>query len=44
MNSCCKNNIKTKKCKRKDGKVFDIPRKFSKKNTRQLLRVGSLYP
>jgi hypothetical protein len=31
MNSCCKNNIKTKKCKRKDGKVFDLPRKFSKK-------------
>ena len=31
MNSCCKNNIKTKKCKRKDGKVFNLPRKFSKK-------------
>ena len=28
---CCKSDEKSKKCKRKDGKVFKLPRRFSKK-------------
>ena len=31
IKSCCNINNKTKKCKRKDGKVFKLPRKFSKR-------------
>ena len=27
---CCNADNKTKKCKRRDGKVFDLPRRFSK--------------
>lgn len=31
INTCCKSNNKTKKCIRKDGKVFSLPRRFTKK-------------
>lgn len=31
MKHCCYSNNKTKKCIRKDGKIFNLPRKFSKK-------------
>ena len=31
MKSCCKITKMTKKCKRKDGKVFYLPRKFTRK-------------
>ena len=31
MKDCCKITNKTKKCKRKDGKVFSFPRRFTKK-------------
>ena len=30
MKSCCNITNKSKKCKRKDGKIFKLPRKFSK--------------
>jgi predicted DNA-binding WGR domain protein len=29
--NCCLHNSKTKKCVRKDGKIFNLPRKFSRK-------------
>ena len=29
--NCCKATKKNKKCKRKDGKFFSLPRRFSKK-------------
>ena len=36
---CCKLNESTekklKKCRRKDGKIFDLPRRFSKKKCRK---------
>ena len=32
MKHCCKINNTTKKCKRKDGKIFSFPRRFSKKS------------
>ena len=32
MINCCKKREKTKKCKRKDGKIFKLPRKFTKKS------------
>lgn len=31
VNNCCKTTKKAKKCRRKDGKLFKLPRKFSKK-------------
>ena len=31
IKNCCRTNNKTKKCKRSDGKVFHLPRRFSKK-------------
>ena len=31
IKNCCRSNNKTKKCKRSDGKVFNLPRRFSKK-------------
>jgi hypothetical protein len=31
MRDCCKTGKKAKKCKRKDGKVFNLPRRFTKK-------------
>ena len=31
MINCCKINSKTKKCFRRDGKVFNLPRRFTKK-------------
>ena len=32
MKNCCSKTLKkSKKCKRRDGKVFSLPRKFSKK-------------
>ena len=30
IKNCCKANNRTKKCKRSDGKVFELPRRFSK--------------
>ena len=35
MKSCCKTK-KAKKCKRKDGKIFDLPRKFSRKKCKHV--------
>ncbi len=29
--NCCRATRKAKKCKRKDGKIFSFPRRFSKK-------------
>ncbi len=29
--NCCVSGKKAKKCKRKDGKVFSLPRRFSRK-------------
>ncbi len=29
--NCCRASRKAKKCKRKDGKIFSFPRRFSKK-------------
>lgn len=29
--SCCVSRKKAKKCKRKDGKIFSLPRRFSRK-------------
>ena len=31
MRDCCVNTKRAKKCKRKDGKLFSLPRKFTKK-------------
>ena len=32
MNNCCSKRLKkSKKCKRKDGKFFSLPRKFTRK-------------
>ena len=31
MRDCCKSRKKEKKCKRKDGKIFTLPRRFTKK-------------
>ena len=31
LKSCCKTRDKDKKCIREDSKIFDLPRKFSKK-------------
>ena len=31
MKSCCKHKDKDKTCKRKDGKVFKLPRRFTRK-------------
>lgn len=31
IKNCCKSKETNKKCIRNDGKVFDLPRKFSKK-------------
>ncbi len=31
IKKCCKVNKHTKKCIRKDGKIFNLPRRFSKK-------------
>jgi len=31
MNNCCFSNNNKKKCERSDGKIFSLPRKFSKK-------------
>ena len=31
MRDCCKTGKKAKKCKNKDGKVFNLPRRFTKK-------------
>ena len=36
MKKCCKSTKKDKKCVRKsDGKIFKLPRKFSKKRCKQ---------
>lgn len=31
VKNCCTSSESNKKCIRKDGKIFDLPRKFSKK-------------
>ena len=31
MKNCCRHTKNNQKCKRRDGKLFDLPRKFSKK-------------
>lgn len=31
IKNCCKTTKKAKKCRRKDGKTFKLPRRFSKK-------------
>ena len=31
MINCCRTRKTSKKCKRQDGKIFKLPRKFSKK-------------
>lgn len=31
MRDCCKTGKKAKKCKNKHGKVFNLPRRFTKK-------------
>ena len=32
ITSCCKHSNKSKKCTRKsDGKIFDLPRRFTRK-------------
>ena len=31
MISCCRSTQKYKKCKRKDNKIFSLPRRFTKK-------------
>ena len=31
MRDCCKTNKKAKKCRREDGKIFKLPRRFTKK-------------
>ena len=31
MISCCRSTRKNKKCKRKDNKIFSLPRRFTKK-------------
>jgi len=33
--NCCKSNKKHKKCIRKDGKIFFLPRKFTKKQCKK---------
>ena len=41
MVDCCKSNIKTKKCIRKeDKKVFDLPRRFSRKQCVNRINKG----
>ena len=35
MMSCCSHNNKTRKCLRKDGKIFNFPRRFSKKKCKK---------
>ena len=31
MRDCCASTKRAKKCKRRDGKLFNLPRKFTKK-------------
>lgn len=35
MKNCCKINKKSKKCIRKDGKIFSLPRKFTRKQCKR---------
>jgi hypothetical protein len=35
MKNCCNINKKSKKCIRKDGKIFSLPRKFTRKHCRR---------
>ena len=36
ISSCCKHNNKSKKCRRKsDGKIFDLPRRFTRKKCKR---------
>lgn len=35
MKNCCNINKKSKKCIRKDGKIFSLPRKFTRKQCRR---------
>ncbi len=37
MPSCCKHSKKAKSCKRsKDGKIFSLPRRFTRRRCRQI--------
>ena len=36
MNNCCKSKKNAKKCIRSDGKIFNLPRKFSKKKCKKV--------
>ena len=38
MRNCCKSEKKAKKCKRKDGKIFQLPRRFTKKKCLKKVR------
>ena len=39
---CCKSKNNNKKCKRKDGKIFKLPRKFSKKKCSKKIKGFSM--
>ena len=34
--NCCRSTKKHKKCKRKDNKIFSLPRKFSRKKCKKI--------
>ena len=38
MRDCCKTGKRAKKCKRKDGKIFQLPRRFTKKRCSKKVR------
>lgn len=40
--SCCNHNKTAKKCRRKDGKTFKLPRRFSKKRCMSKVRGYSM--
>lgn len=35
MKNCCKHRKRDKSCKRKDGKIFKLPRRFTRKACRK---------
>jgi hypothetical protein len=35
MRNCCKTKKRSKYCKRKDGKIFKLPRKYTKKQCKK---------
>jgi len=42
MNSCCRHTSKSKRCTRKDGKVFSLPRRFTRKRCLRGVRGFSM--